>query len=78
MDLRVYPLRAPRLGDASAGIRFVVRPPGTGMTIEGSLISVARRGVAATILLINYPRGGNPRELNRIATTAIRKLDRVL
>lgn len=77
MDMRIYPLRAPRLGDASAGVRFVIQPPATNMTISGSLISVARGSVAATILLIN-PQGGGQRELNQIATTAIRKLDHVL
>ncbi|MFF5288419.1 hypothetical protein [Paractinoplanes globisporus] len=73
--LTISPLRVPRLGDASAGLSFMVRPAGVNMTIQGRLISVARRGVAVTILLVNSPQG-NQRELNLIAATAIRKLDR--
>jgi hypothetical protein len=76
-QLQFFPLRAPRLGDASAGMRFVVRPAATNMVIQGKLISVARGDVAVTILIINAPDRGQ-RELNLVAATAIRKLDRVM
>lgn len=75
--LTLHPLRVPRLGDASSGVTFTVRPAGVDMTIQGKLISVARRGVIVTILQLNAPRR-DQRELNMIAATAIRKLDRVL
>ena len=76
-NLRLYPMRVPRLGDASAGLVFTVRPAAVDMTIQGKLISVARRGITVTILLVNSPRN-DQRELNLIAADAIRKLDRVL
>jgi hypothetical protein len=77
MKLRLAPLRVPRLGDASSGIRFSVRPSAFGMTIDGRLIAVARRGVSVTIVQINSsPR--DQREFYAIAATAIRKLDRAL
>jgi hypothetical protein len=75
--LRLYPMRVPRLGDASAGLAFAVRPAAVTMTIQGKLISVARRGVTMTILLVNSPRN-DQRELTVIAADAIRKLDRTL
>jgi hypothetical protein len=75
--LRLYPMRAPRLGDASAGLAFTVRPAAVTMTIHGRLVAVARRGVTVTIVLVNSPRN-DQRELNLIAAGAIRKLDRVL
>jgi len=75
--LRLYPMRVPRLGDASAGLAFTMRPAAVNMTIQGKLISVARRGVTVTVLLVNSPRN-DQRELNLIAAEAIRKLDRVL
>jgi hypothetical protein len=75
--MRFAPLRVPRLGDASAGLAFTVRPLPLKMTVQGKLISVARGGVAVTILLVNSPRN-DQRELNLIAAGAIRKLDRVL
>jgi hypothetical protein len=74
--LRLSPMRVPRLGDAAAGLAFTVRPAAVNMTIQGRLISVARRGVTVTILLVNAP-GKDQRSLNLIAATAIRKLDRV-
>ena len=75
--LRLYPMRVPRLGDASAGLAFTVRPGAVNMTIQGKLISVARRGITVTILLVNSPRN-DQRELNLIAAGAIRKLDRIV
>jgi len=76
-SLGLYPMRVPRLGDASAGLTFTVRPAAVNMTIQGKLISVARRGITVTILLVNSPRN-DQRELNLIAANAIRKLDRAL
>jgi hypothetical protein len=76
-SLRLSPMRVPRLGDASAGLTFTVRPAAVDLTIQGKLISVARRGITVTILLVNSPRN-DQRELNLIAAGAIRKLDRVL
>jgi hypothetical protein len=76
-QLQFFPLRAPRLGDASSGMRFIVRPAATNLVIQGKLISVARGNVAVTILLINSANR-DQRELNLVATTAIRKLDRVM
>lgn len=73
--LRLYPMRVPHLGDASAGLAFTVRPAAVNLTIQGKLISVARRGITVTILLVNSPRN-DQRELNLIAANAIRKLDR--
>jgi len=70
-------LRVPRLGDASAGLAFTVRPAIAGLTIQGKLISVARRGITVTILLVDSPRDDRS-ELNVIAAGAIRKLDRTL
>jgi len=75
--LRLYPMRVPRLGDASAGLAFTVRPAAVTMTIQGKLISVARRGITVTILLVDSPRDDRS-ELNVIAAGAIRKLDRTL
>jgi len=75
--LRLYPMRVPRLGDASAGLAFSVRPAAVNMTIQGKLISVARRGITVTILLVNSARN-DQRELYLIAAEAIRKLDRSL
>jgi hypothetical protein len=75
--LRLYPMRVPRLGDASAGLAFSVRPAAVNMTIQGKLISVARRGITVTILLVNSARD-DQRELYLIAAEAIRKLDRTV
>ena len=75
--LRLSPLRVPHLGDASAGLAFTVRPAAVTMTIQGKLISVARRGITVTILLVDSPRDDRS-ELNVIAAGAIRKLDRTL
>ncbi|MCU7726949.1 hypothetical protein ODJ79_24750 [Actinoplanes sp. KI2] len=76
-NLHLTALRVPRLGDASAALAFTVRPAGLNTTVQGKLISVARGSVTVTILLLNTPRN-DQRELNLIATTAVRKLDRVL
>jgi hypothetical protein len=74
--LELAPLRVPRLGDAASGIQFRLRPAGPmAMTIQGKLISIARRGVSVTIVQVN-PARNDRHGLNRIALTAIRKLDR--
>ncbi|WP_433381896.1 hypothetical protein ACQPZX_17935 [Actinoplanes sp. CA-142083] len=76
--LQLVPLRVPRLGDASAAIRFRMRPAGAmGMDIRGTLISIARRGVSVTIVQVNGSRT-DQREMYRVAITAIRKLDRAM
>jgi hypothetical protein len=74
-QLRISSAPAPRLGDASSAVRFVVRPAATTMVIEGNLISVARGNVAVTLIQIN---GGSRREFETVAAAAIRKLDRVM
>ncbi|WP_433306930.1 hypothetical protein ACQP2F_22120 [Actinoplanes sp. CA-030573] len=76
-QLQLFPMRVPRLGDASSGIRFSVRPAATNLVIQGRLISIARRGVAVTIILINAGPH-DQRDLNTIAAAAVRKLDRAL
>jgi hypothetical protein len=74
--LRLAPLRVQRLGDAAAGLQFLVNLPAVGMTVHGKMISVAYRGVALTIMLVGVPQI-TPQEANYIAATAVRKLQRL-
>jgi len=70
------PMAAPRLGDASAGIRFVMRTRGTQHVVYyRDAIVVAWRGVYATVASSSTSEPDR-RELENIARTAVQKLGR--
>jgi hypothetical protein len=64
----------PRLGDASTGLRFVVRMGREGLAVDGKAIVVADHGVSVTIVSVGMNRTGHPR-VEKIAATSVEKLD---
>lgn len=73
VTMKLTPLRVPRLGDAAAGIAFMVKLPDRKTPEPGKLIAVAYQGVVVNILLTGTHQPG-PSEATAIATTAVRKL----
>ena len=75
MTISHYRMKVPRLGDASAGVRYVLRMGNPEQVSHAMAITVALRGVYLKILVLgkNEP---DSRELDRIARIAVAKLKR--
>jgi len=73
ITMSFFPMAVPRLGDASTGVRFVVRMGREGLAVYGKAIVVAAHGMSVTIVSGGENRT-DTRELKKIAATAVEKL----
>lgn len=73
--LTQFPLRVPRLGDASTGVRFVMRMPKPNPVMHGKMVVVAWHDVSVTLLVMGLTKPDQP-EVENIAASALRKLKR--
>ncbi|GIF04295.1 hypothetical protein Asi03nite_18330 [Actinoplanes siamensis] len=75
LHMAMFPLRVPKLGEESAGVRFEVELNHPPITVRGKAVAVAVRGVAVTVLLAHVEEPSQ-HELETIARTAVQKINR--
>jgi len=73
--MKQSPLRVPRLGDASSGVKVVMRMPEPNPTMHGKMVVVAWRDVSVTLVVMGSAKP-DQHEVEKIAATALRKLKR--
>ena len=75
LTVSLVPMDVPRLGDVSAGLRYVIRPRNPNMVVYGANIVVAVRDVFVNVAM-SGPNKPDRRELTRIVMTAAAKVSR--